>query len=181
MMSGVTLRHRAALAAVLLPVLASLGACSGSVSVGSGSGYDADKVAAQVQSAQEKVTPDLDVADATCPDKADMKVGSTIACSVTVEGVVAPYTVTFTSVGDDKADFHIAPAKAIMSVDKVVTFLQQQASDQGLGDVDVDCGDAAIIVQDPGTTFSCTLSQGSKSQDVTLLVKDLDGTVTIQS
>ncbi len=45
----------------------SLGACSASVSTGSDDGYDADKIAEQVQAAQEKVTPDLDVTDPTCP------------------------------------------------------------------------------------------------------------------
>ena len=44
-----------------------------------------------------------------------------------------------------------------------------------------DCGDAAIIVQDPQTTFPCTLTNGDQTQDVSLLIKDLDGTVSIDS
>ncbi len=75
-----------------------------------------------------------------------------IDCSVTIAGVEAPYAVTVTSVEDGHAKFHIEPAKAIISVDAAVGFIQDQAEQQGLADVTVECGDEAIIVQDPKTT-----------------------------
>ncbi|KQW53249.1 hypothetical protein ASC77_02850 [Nocardioides sp. Root1257] len=174
-----TLR-RALTAAAIAPVLLALGACSGSVSVGGG-GYDPADVADQVQKAQQDVTPDLDVSDASCPDDSDPEKGASIECTVTIEGVEAPYTVTFTTVTDDDVKFDIAPAQAIISTDKVVDYLLQQATDQGLADAEADCGDDAVIVQDPDTTFGCTLLFGDDSQDVTLRVKDLDGTVSLES
>jgi len=174
-----TLR-RALTAAAIAPVLLALGACSGSVSVGGG-GYDPADVADQVQQAQQKVTPDLDVSDASCPDDSDPEEGASIDCTVTIEGVEAPYTVTFTSVSDDDVKFDIAPAQAIISTDKVVDYLVQEATDQGLADADADCGEDPVIVQDPDTTFGCTLSFGEESQDVMLRVKDLDGTVALES
>ena len=163
------------------PVPLPLAACSGSVSVGSDPQYDADKVAAEVQSAQEKVTPDLDVTDPTCPDDVDVKEGATFECTITIAGVEAPYTVTISDVGDTSAHFDIAPAKAIIYVDAAVGFLQDQADRAGSEGVTIECGDAAIIVQDPQTTFPCTLTNGGQVQDIALLIKDIDGTVSIDS
>lgn len=177
----VTIKFRRALtAAAIAPALFALGACSGSVSVDSG-GYDPADVADQVQKAQEKVTPDLDVADATCPDDSDPEEGASIECTVTIEGVDAPYTVTFTTVTDDDVKFDIDPAQAIISTDKVVDYLVQEATDQGIEAAEADCGEVAIIVQDPDTTFGCTLYMGEETQDVVLRVKDLDGTVALDS
>ena len=172
---------RVALGAALVPLLLAVGACSGSVSVGTDKNYDADKVAEQVQQAQQKVTPDLDVTDATCPDDVDLKKGTDFECTVSIAGVEAPYTVTITEVGDSSAHYDIAPAKAIISVDAAVGFLQDQADQQGLTGVTIECGDAEIIVQDPQTTFPCTLTNGGQVQDIVLLIKDLDGTVSIDS
>jgi hypothetical protein len=173
-----TLR-RALSAAAIAPVLLALGACSGSVSTGGG--YDPADVADQVQKAQQDATPDLDVSDAVCPDDSKPKEGGTIECTVTIEGVDAPYTVTFTTVTDDNVKFDIAPAQAIISTQKVMDYLVQEATDQGLGDAEADCGEDAVLVQDPDTTFGCTLYFGEESQDVTLRVKDLDGTVALES
>ena len=168
-------------ALALVPVLLALGACSGSVSAGSDGGYDADKVAAEVQKAQEKVTPDLEVADATCPEDADPEEGTVLDCSVTIDGVEAPYAVTITSIDDGKAKFSLEPTKAIISAAAAVGFIEDQAEQQGLGDATAECGDAAVIVQDPQTTFPCTLTNGEQVQDITLLIEDLDGTVSIDS
>lgn len=177
----VTIKFRRVLtAAALAPALFALGACSGSVSV-EGGGYDPADVADQVQKAQEKATPDLDVADASCPDDSDPKEGGEIECTVTIEGTDAPYTVTFTTVTDDNVKFDIAPAQAIISTDKVVDYLVQEATDQGIEAAEADCGEAAVLVQDPDTTFDCTLYMGDETQDVTLRVKDLDGTVALES
>ncbi|GAW51124.1 MULTISPECIES: DUF4333 domain-containing protein [unclassified Nocardioides] len=168
-------------ALALVPVLLALGACSAGVTAGSDDGYDADEIAAEVQKAQEKVTPDLEVSDATCPEDADLEEGAVIDCSVSIAGVKAPYEVTVTSLEDGHAEFDLAPAKAIISVDAAVGFLEDQAEQQGLTGVTVECGDAAIIVQDPQTTFPCTLTNGDHVQDISLLIKDLDGTVSIDS
>ncbi|WP_028644581.1 hypothetical protein [Nocardioides sp. URHA0020] len=63
----------------------------------------------------------------------------------------------------------------------MVEFLQQQATDQGLTDVTADCGEQAVLVQDADTTFTCSLVQGEDTQEVTLRIKDLQGTVAIES
>ncbi len=165
-------------AAVLLPV--SLTACSGEVSVGGG-GYDPDDVAAKVQEAQEKATPDLDVTDATCPDDEPEK-GGTIECTIAIDGVEAPYSVTFTRVDDDGVNFDVAPAKAIVSTDKAAGAITAQLEKAGYPGVEVDCGDAGVIVQDPKTTFTCDLTDtdGTTSQ-ATVTIDDLDGNVHFEA
>ena len=167
----------AAAAAVLVLPFA-LAACSGSVSVGSG--YDPKDVASEVQKAQEKATPDLDVADATCPDD-DPQEGSSIECTVSIDGVEAPYTVTFTTVDDNGVKFDIAPAKAIVSVTKTVDAISAELEKAGYSGVDVNCGDASVVVQDPGTTFTCDLAQGGTTSQATVTIKDLDGNISFEA
>lgn len=168
------MKTRRALAAALVPALLTLAACS------SDSGYDGAKIADQVKQAQEKETPDLEITDASCPDVAEPAKGSSVSCTLKVAGVEAPYDVTFTSVSGDKAEFDIKSTQAIILVSKVVDYLESQATDQGLEGVTADCGEAAVIVQDPQTTFPCTLTMGEQTQDVTVRIKDLDGTVTVE-
>jgi hypothetical protein len=175
-------RTRAALAAaIIVPVLSALSACSASVSAGSDDEYDAESVAQMVQDQQQKVTPDLDVADASCPEGVDLKVGEEFRCTVSVAGVEAPYTVTITEVGDTSAHYELAPAKAIIGVDAVIAFLRDQAQAQGLADAEIDCGPEKILVADPQTTFDCTLSTATADQVVTVLIEDLEGNVSLQS
>lgn len=165
------------LAAALLPLLPVLAACSASVSTGSG--YDADAVAEQVQEAQEEATPDLDVTDPSCPDS-EPEEGGTIECTIAIDGVEAPYTVTFTEVTDDGVDFDIEPAQAIISVASTVELYQAELEKQGYTDVEVDCGDAGVVVQDPGTTFTCELTQDGSTFEREVTIDDIDGNVTIE-
>lgn len=161
-------------AALLVPALLSLAACSAD------SGLDGAEIADQVQQAQEKETPDLEITDATCPDVEEPTKGSSVSCTLELAGVEAPYDVTFTKVGDDGAEFDIESTKAIILVSKVIGPLEQDAIDQGLEDVTADCGDAAVLVQDPDTTFTCTLTMGDRTQDVTLRITDLEGNVVVE-
>ena len=163
--------RRAALTCALLPLLAALGACS------SGAGYDGDAIAQKIHDEQVKKTPDLDVSDATCPEEAEPAKGEVVECTIEIEGVEAPYSITFKS-GDGGA-YTITPAKAIITTVPVVEALKKDAADQDLGEVEVDCGET-ILVQEVDSTFVCTMSQGQATQDVTMVVDDLDGTVSPQ-
>jgi hypothetical protein len=167
--------RRALAAAIVVPALLTFGACKAEVSAGGG--IDSSKIADQVKDAQQKATPDLDVTDETCDDVDDPAVGDTVDCSVTIDGVEAPYTATFTTVDDDGVKFDIEPTKAIVSVEKAVNGIEDEYVKQGYDGVEVDCGDAAIVVDDPGATFDCTATQGGRTQDVTVTIKDLDGNI----
>ena len=163
------------LLAPLVLVVVALGGCSAEVHIG---GYDASKVAGQIKAAQEKTAPDMEVSRASCPkDPGKLEKGLTFECSVTIEGVQAPYTVKVTSVKDDTAHFHFEPAKAIISVDKAQQFLAQQVDSS----VRVTCPKGPVLVQEPGSTFACTLSKGAATQQVKILVKDTDGNISVQN
>ncbi|MGB0099250.1 MAG: DUF4333 domain-containing protein [Nocardioides sp.] len=164
----------AAAASAALAIL--LTACS--VSVGSGGGYDPDDVAERVQEAQEEATPDLEVTDPSCPDDGEPAEGDAIECTVTIAGVEAPYTVTFTSVDDDGARFDIAPAQAIVSTEKAVAAIAAELDKQGVAGVEVDCGEAAVLVQEPATTFTCALTRGVRSSELTVTINDVDGNIS---
>lgn len=166
-------------AAVLVPVLTALAACSGSVSTGSG--YDPDDVAEQVQKAQADATPDLEVTDASCPDDSEPeKDGDTTECTVEIDGVEATYLVTFTDVSDDGVKFDIEPAEAIVSVAKTVELFQGEIAKQGFPDAEVDCGEAAVVVQEVGSTFTCDLTADGTTIEGTVTIDDVDGNVTIE-
>lgn len=172
-----TTSQRVLAAAFLVPVLTALGACSGSVSTG---GYDPDDVAEQVQEAQAKAIPDLEVTDASCPDDSEPEEGGTTECTVAIDGVEAAYTVTFTEVTDDNVNFDIEPTQAIVSVASTVEAYQAELEKQGFADVEVDCGDAGVVVQDPGTTFTCELTQDGSTFERTVTIDDLDGNITFE-
>lgn len=160
--------------------LVALAGCSGSVNVSSGGGYDADKLSQQIVDAQQKVTPDLEVTDGSCPADEDLEEGATFECTISIAGVTAPYTTTVTSVEGDSANFSFDPAQAIISTAGAVGLLTSQLTEQGITDGTADCGEAAVIVQDPQTTFPCTISYSDGSvQDFELTINDIDGNVTV--
>lgn len=177
-----TSRIRAALAAAaVVPVLAALGACSAEVSVGSDKEYDAEAVAKMVKETQEEAAPDLEVGTASCPEDVELEEGVEFECTVSVEGTEAPYTVTIGEVGDTSAQYDMAPAQAIVRVDKAVGFIEDQAEAQGITGATADCGDQLVLVQEPQTTFDCTLTKGNRTQDVSLLIEDVNGTVSFDA
>jgi hypothetical protein len=171
----VTTLQRVLAAAVLVPVLT---ACSASVSTG---GYDPDDVAEQVQKAQADATPDLEVTDASCPDDSEPeKEGDTTECTVAIDGVEATYLVTFTEVTDDGVKFDIEPAAAIVSVAKTIEAFQDEIEKQGFADVVVDCGEAGVVVQEVGSTFTCDLTAEGTTIEGTVTIEDVDGNVSLE-
>ncbi|GAA4366092.1 hypothetical protein GCM10023146_08820 [Nocardioides caricicola] len=173
----VTTAQRVLAAALLVPALTVLGACSASVSTG---GYDPDDVAKQVQEAQEDVTPDLDVTDASCPDESEPEEGDTTECTVEIDGVEAAYTVTFTEVTDDGVNFEVEPVLPIVLVATVVETFQTSIEEQGFSGVEVDCGEAGVVVQEVGSTFTCDLTADGATVEGTVTIDDADGNVSIE-
>lgn len=164
-------RTRAALATTSLLALAALSACSSEPT------YDAEEIAAKVVAEQEKVTPDLEVADGTCEEDVPLEVDEVIGCTVSIAGVEAPYDVTVTSLEEERANYRIEPAKAVISVEAVKGALTAELEKQGVTGAEVDCGEDAIRVEDPGTTFTCTMSLGGRSREATITVQDLQGNI----
>ena len=162
---------RAALVAVILGSL--LVACSEG-------GVDFSELEDRLVEEQKAKSPNLEVGEATCPEDVDVENGTTFQCSVVVEGVDAPYAITMSEVDEDaeNAHFDIKPAKPIIDVSKVVAFLESQLTPDRAG-ATVDCGNEAVIVAEVGGTIDCTVSDGAESEEVSVLVKDLQGTITL--
>ena len=160
-----------------------LAACGGD-SGGSGSEDGGTKVTdlseleAKLVAMQEEKVPDLAVEGAQCPAEVNLEEGTTFECTVTIEGVDAPYAITPTK-DDPEAEvgsFHIEPAKAIINVSIVTDFINTQT-----GATDAKCGNEKVLVSEVGGTFDCTVSVGGQTQDVEMIVKDLEGTVAFNN
>ena len=169
---------RRAVAVAVVVALVALGGCS--VSVGSSGGVNTDEVEQQLVDAQKQASPDLDVGRAVCPSDVKPEIGSTFECVITVAGVEAPYAVTLTGIdeNEERGQFDLRPAKAILATDKVVEFLRGQLDESSTG-ARVDCGAAKVKVLDVGGTFDCTVSEAGGSQTVILRAEDTEGTVVI--
>jgi hypothetical protein len=169
----------AAVGTLLVACLA-FAACGGSVGVssGSGGGPDLSKLEAKLVDLQNEKSPDLTVGGAQCPTDVDLQQGAKFECTVTIEGVDAPYSITLTEDDPEGAvgSFHIEPAKAIINVAIVTDFIATQA-----GGADAECGTEKIIVSDVGGTFDCTVNVGGHTENVQMIVRDIDGTVAVNN
>jgi hypothetical protein len=157
-------------------------ACSASISIGGGGGPDLGDLEAKLVDLQEEKSPDLSVEGAHCPEDTELEKGATFECTVTIEGVEAPYTITMTE-DDPDADvgsFHVEASKAIIDVSLVKDFIKSQVTG-ATGEVEVDCGPEKVIVSDVGGIIDCTVSDDNGTQDVQMVVKDKEGTVTFKN
>ena len=127
---------------------------------------------------QRKASPEFHVGGATCPEEVPVREGTSFNCTVQVEGVDAPYVVTFADVNADSRTgrYDIRPAKAILSVPKLVAFVGSLGAEQNSR---ADCGPDRVRLADPGATFDCQLNDSRGAQTVTLRVDDVNGKVTV--
>jgi len=125
---------------------------------------------------QKARSPDFDVRDPSCPARIVVNEGETFQCTVVVEGVIVPYQVTLRDVNENSktAGYDLRPAKAILSIPKLVDALQRNSPGAR-----IDCGPERVKVLDPGATFDCMVSSGDgAAQPVKLRVNDIDGNVS---
>jgi hypothetical protein len=74
----------------------------------------------------------------------------------------------------------VSPAVAVIPTAAVERYLATELATAAEAGVDVDCGEAPLVVHDVGETFACTVVRSSDgaSFDVTVEVRSLDGSVT---
>jgi len=139
---------------------------------------DTQEVENLLVATQKRASPDFDVRDPSCPARVVVSEGASFQCTVVVEGVVAPYTITFKQVNGAKktGGYDLRPTKAILSVPKVVDFVKSSATDPNAR---VDCGPQRVMVLDAGATFDCRLADATGDHVVTLRVDDVSGKVTL--
>ena len=124
---------------------------------------------------QRTSTPELKVANPSCPQRLDLVPGASFECTVEVEGVKAPYTVSIPAAGSIQA----TPAKAIISTAKGVEFIRANLPPAAASAV-VSCGSEAVRLVDVGAALSCTISDGAGTQTVKLVAKDTKGAVSLE-
>ena len=171
-----------AAAAVVAGVALSTASCSGSESGSSSDAAPEPVDTAEVESllvaTQRRASPEFTVGQASCPDQVAVSEGVTFNCTVLVEGVPAPYVVTFADVNSrsQTGRYDLRPAKAILSVPKLVELVKSLATDPAAR---VDCGPAKVRVADVGTTLECRLTDTRGDLTVNLRVDDIEGKVTV--
>lgn len=151
------------------------------VSCNSG-GVDFSELEERLVQEQEAKAPDLEVGEASCPEDVEVKDGAAFECTVEVEGKDAPYAVTMSDVDEDgeNAHFDIEPAKPIIDVSKVIEFLRSQLNPASAG-AEVDCGQEKVIISEVDGTIDCTVSDGEFTEEVSVVVKDVQGTVSLEN
>lgn len=175
------MRARAAAFAVLLALAAA--ACSSSSTTTkpaatadpASRGVDTRDIEQLLVAKQKAQSPDFDVRDPSCPARIIVADGETFQCTVVVEGVVVPYQVTLRDVNENSktAGYDLRPAKAILSIPKLVDALQRNSPGSR-----IDCGPERVKVLDVGATFGCSVADAAGvRQPVTLRVVDRDGNV----
>lgn len=133
---------------------------------------------------QRAAAPGLKVTKAVCPStlkvlRSQAKAG-TYQCTVTIEGVVAPYTVVISRA--DKArtgTYALSPAKAIIDVSKVIAGIREELEPNERATAKISCGKAKVIVAAPGAEIACTTTTGTLTMPVRYTVKDVDGTIAL--
>jgi hypothetical protein len=137
---------------------------------------DTQEVESLLVSTQQRASPEFDVRDPSCPARVVVQEGATFQCTVVVEGVIAPFNVTLKGVnsGSRTGQFDIRPAKAILSVPKLVDVLRARVPG-----ATVDCGPDRVRVLDVGALIDCRVTGGNQpDQTIRLKVDDVLGNVT---
>jgi hypothetical protein len=143
------------------------------------------EVEKRIVEVQKQAAPDLTVGAAVCPDSLGVKTDKipigTYDCSITIAGVKAPYTVVVKEGGfQNSGVFEVAPAKAIVSVQKIVNFIKTSLDPIEADKAVISCGKAKVIVGDPGTPIPCTITSNGNVQTLIFAIRNVNGLVTLQ-
>jgi hypothetical protein len=133
-------------------------------------------------STQKRKSPRLRVGTASCPDQVRLANGTEFTCTVRIEGVQAPYSVTLRDVdgAGTGGRFALQPAKPIIDVTRIVGLIRSKLQPTARG-ADVRCGTHKVRVVEIGGTIGCSITLGDAVQKVTAVVKDRKGTVVVRS
>ena len=132
-------------------------------------------------STQKRKSPKLRVGMASCPDQVRLANGTTFTCTVQIEGVSAPYSVTLRDVdaAGTGGRFALEPAKPIIDVTRIVSLIRGKLQSTARA-ATVRCGTAKVRVVEVGASIACTITLGDAVQKVTAEVRDLKGTVVVR-
>lgn len=125
--------------------------------------------------------PGLPVGAVACPEGIKIVEGATFQCTVEMEGVQAPFSVTVTDVDASAGTFNTdwKPTKAILVIDPIVKHLKSRLQNQA-PNATVDCGTAPVRIVEVGSAIECTISEGSNRLVVRGVVEDVNGSVRFE-
>ena len=132
-------------------------------------------------STQKRKSPKLRVGAASCPDQVRLANGTMFTCTVQIEGVPAPYSVTLRDVdaAGTGGRFALEPAKPVIDVTRIVSLIRGKLQPTARA-ATVRCGAPKVRVVEIGASIGCTITLGDAVQKVTAVVKDLKGTVVVR-
>jgi hypothetical protein len=171
---------------VVLALVALLAACGGGQDPAATPVRDELVATADVErllvSTQKRTSPRLRVGVAHCPDQVRLANGTEFTCTIEIEGVEAPYSVTLRDLDAGKASgrFALEPAKPIIDVTRIVRLIRGSLQPGARG-ATVRCGPTKVRVVEIGAAIPCTITLGEAVQKVNAMVKDLKGTVVVRS
>ncbi len=138
---------------------------------------DSKELESVLVATQRRSSPDLPVGPASCPAGVPATDAATLECTVSVDGVPAPYAVTIRQTDQPGGlRYEVRPAKAILQVSKVVDAIERSASSPAR----VECGPTRVRVVDVGATFDCSLSEGQTTRTVRVRVETVEGNVSFK-
>jgi hypothetical protein len=143
-------------------------------------------IEAKIASVQREAAPGLKVGGVSCPatlagKKTKVPIGN-YSCTITIEGVPAPYTVIVKEGGSLKGGvFQISPTKAIIDVSKIVSFVKTSLDPADAASAKISCGNAPVVVADPGAPITCTLTRGKAVEKLEFEVRNVNGLVALKT
>jgi hypothetical protein len=143
-------------------------------------------IEAKIASVQREAAPGLKVGAVSCPatlagKKTKVPVGN-YACTIAIEGVLAPYTVIVKEGGSLKGGvFQISPSKAIIDISKIVSFVKTSLDPADAAAAKISCGAAPVVVADPGTPIVCTLTRGKAVEKLEFEIRNVNGLVALKT
>ena len=137
-------------------------------------------------STQKRKSPNLRVGAASCPDQVRLANGTVFTCTVQIEGVPAPYSVTLRDVDATGTGtggrFALEPAKPIIDVTRIVGLIRSKLQPTARATT-VRCGAPGapkVRVVEIGASIGCTITLEDAVQKVSAVVKDLKDTVVVR-
>lgn len=138
----------------------------------------------KIVSVQAEAAPGLKVEKARCPStlavsRAKLKVG-TYECTVLIDGVEAPYTVTIEKGGFLKGGaYRLEAAKTILDLRTIAEFVREDLEPDVQATAKISCGAKRVALVKKGDTVTCKVTGGGAISSVSFKVLDKNGTVAI--
>ena len=161
-------------AAVLVALSVALGACSASVSVGGSNTLDTAKLKKAIRTEVDDKLP-IRIGQVTCPEDVKVDEGDIFSCEVAIDDDSLEIEVEQT---DDEGNVDFRAVEAVIDVDQATEFVEGFASDQLGTSISANCGETRVLILEPGQTFQCNVTDGTKMGTATVTVKDVDGNVS---